>query len=118
MANGTTRAPSINIYIKPPFWLTWWFKLAAALIFVFSGPAFYFIRTHAIKKQKNRTGAAGKERTEQLARAIEVEKKSALEAEEANRAKSIFLATMSHEIQNPHERGDRHGFPARRNTFK
>jgi signal transduction histidine kinase/ligand-binding sensor domain-containing protein/DNA-binding response OmpR family regulator len=95
------QGTAINIYIKPPFWLTWWFKLAAALIFIFSGPAFYFIRTHAIKKQKNELERQVKERTEQLARAIEVEKRSVLEAEEANRAKSVFLATMSHEIRTP-----------------
>jgi signal transduction histidine kinase/ligand-binding sensor domain-containing protein/DNA-binding response OmpR family regulator len=92
---------SIAVYIKPPFWLTWWFKLVAGLLFVFSGPAFYFIRTHAIKKQKTELERQVKERTAQLARAIEVEKKLALEAEEANKAKSIFLATMSHEIRTP-----------------
>ncbi|MGF7037670.1 two-component regulator propeller domain-containing protein [Mucilaginibacter lappiensis] len=91
----------ITINIKPPFWLTWWFKLIAALIFIISGPAFYIIRTRSIWKQKTELERQVEERTEQLARAIEVEKKSALEAEEANRAKSIFLATMSHEIRTP-----------------
>jgi signal transduction histidine kinase/ligand-binding sensor domain-containing protein/DNA-binding response OmpR family regulator len=95
------KGTSITIYIKPPFWLTWWFKLAAGLTFVISGPAFYFIRTRAIKKQKTELERQVKERTAQLARAIEVEKKLALEAEEANKAKSIFLATMSHEIRTP-----------------
>jgi signal transduction histidine kinase/ligand-binding sensor domain-containing protein/DNA-binding response OmpR family regulator len=95
------KGTAISIYIKPPFWLTWWFKLAAGLLFVFSGPAFYFIRTHTIQKQKTELERQVKERTEQLARAIEVEKKLALEAEEANKAKSIFLATMSHEIRTP-----------------
>lgn len=91
----------INIYIKPPFWLTWWFKLIVALVFIISGPAYYVIRTRAILKQKAELERQVAERTEQLARAIEVEKKLALEAEEANKAKSIFLATMSHEIRTP-----------------
>ncbi|TFF40671.1 hybrid sensor histidine kinase/response regulator [Mucilaginibacter psychrotolerans] len=95
------QGTAIDIYIKPPFWLTWWFKLAAGLLFVFSGPAFYFFRTNTIKKQKSVLEQQVKLRTEQLARAIEVEKKSVLAAEEANRAKSIFLATMSHEIRTP-----------------
>jgi signal transduction histidine kinase/CheY-like chemotaxis protein/ligand-binding sensor domain-containing protein len=95
------QGTSIIIYIKPPFWLTWWFKLVVVLIFAGSGPAFYFIRTRAIRKQKTELERQVKERTEQLARAIEVEKKSVREAEEANRAKSIFLATMSHEIRTP-----------------
>ena len=95
------KGTSITIYIKPPFWLTWWFKLIVVLIFVCSGPSFYFIRTRAIRKQKTELERQVKERTEQLARAIEVEKNSVREAEEANRAKSIFLATMSHEIRTP-----------------
>ncbi|MCR8561318.1 response regulator [Mucilaginibacter sp. BJC16-A38] len=91
----------IIINIKPPFWLTWWFKLVAVLIIIGGGPAFYFIRTRTIRKQKTELERQVKERTKELARAIEVEKKSALEAEEANKAKSIFLATMSHEIRTP-----------------
>ncbi|SDH88905.1 hybrid sensor histidine kinase/response regulator [Mucilaginibacter gossypii] len=91
----------IIINIKPPFWLTWWFKLIVALMFIISGPAFYLIRTRTILKQKAELERQVEERTGQLARAIEVEKKLALEAEEANKAKSIFLATMSHEIRTP-----------------
>lgn len=96
-----SKGTSVTIYIKPPFWLTWWFKLIVILVFIFSGPTFYLIRTRSILKQKAELERQVRERTEQLARAIEVEKKSALEAEEANRAKSIFLATMSHEIRTP-----------------
>jgi len=64
-----------------------------------SGPTFYLIRTRSILQQKKVLEQQVEERTAQLACAIEVEKRSAIEAEEANRAKSIFLATMSHEIR-------------------
>jgi signal transduction histidine kinase/ligand-binding sensor domain-containing protein/DNA-binding response OmpR family regulator len=91
----------INITITPPFWLTWWFKLAVAMIFIGGALAFYFIRHYAVVQQKKELERQVKERTMQLAEAIENEKKLVLEAEEANRAKSIFLATMSHEIRTP-----------------
>ncbi|MCQ6956333.1 hybrid sensor histidine kinase/response regulator [Mucilaginibacter aquariorum] len=95
------RDTFIVLTIIPPFWLTWWFKTILALVFMGSGPAFYFIRTRAILQQKKELERQVEERTAQLAHAIEEEKRSALEAEEANRAKSVFLATMSHEIRTP-----------------
>ncbi len=91
----------ITINITPPFWLTWWFILFAVLIIVSVGPAIYYLRTQAILKQKSELEIQVKERTKELAQAIELEKKSALEAEEANKAKSMFLANMSHEIRTP-----------------
>ncbi|PWK78335.1 signal transduction histidine kinase [Mucilaginibacter oryzae] len=96
-----TRGSAITINIAPPFWLTWWFKLILVSSFVTVGPAFYIIRTRAMRKQKTELERQVQERTAQLAAAIEVEKKLAVEAEEANRAKSTFLATMSHEIRTP-----------------
>jgi signal transduction histidine kinase/ligand-binding sensor domain-containing protein/CheY-like chemotaxis protein len=97
----TQRDSVIRLTITPPFWLTWWFKLMLTLFFIGSGPAFYLIRTRTILLQKKNLERQVAERTAQLAHAIEEEKKSVLEAEEANRAKSVFLATMSHEIRTP-----------------
>lgn len=91
----------IIINITPPFWLTWWFKIIAVLIIVGAGPLYYYVRTRAIRKQKTELERQVKERTIQLAEAIEIEKQSVLAAENANKAKSIFLATMSHEIRTP-----------------
>lgn len=95
------KGTSIIININPPFWLTWWFKLAVILIIVFGGPAFYLIRTYAIMRQKKELERQVKNRTIQLEHAINEEKKAVHEAEEANRAKSMFLAMMSHEIRTP-----------------
>lgn len=103
MNNGewSSHVTSIQLVIVPPFWMTWWFKLlgiaavAAVIVFI------YRIRIRAIKAQKEVLEKQVKERTERLDVAMKEERKARKEAEQANRAKSVFLATMSHEIRTP-----------------
>ena len=46
------KPSSINIVIKPPFWLTWWFKLVAFFTMVTAIYSVYKYRVHAIQTQK------------------------------------------------------------------
>ena len=92
---------SLKLIITPPFWMTWTFKLCC-LAFVAGIVLLVFrIRLNTIKAQSRKLELLVKERTERLAILTEEERKAREEAEEANRAKSIFLATMSHEIRTP-----------------
>lgn len=91
----------IKLVIIPPFWLTWWFKLSVVAIVIGSAITFYRVRINGVKIQKRKLEKQVRERTAQLDLSIEEEKKSRNEAEEANKAKSVFLATMSHEIRTP-----------------
>ena len=97
----STQVKEIRLTIIPPFWLTWWFKLGIIAVLVGGTVAFFRVRINRVKIQKQKLEKQVTERTGQLALSIEEEKKSRKEAEEANKAKSVFLATMSHEIRTP-----------------
>lgn len=92
---------SLTLKILPPFWKTWWF-LSVSILFL-SGLiiVIHFIRLNSVRKSNILLQKTIDERTADLVRANSQEMKARAEAEEANLAKSKFLATMSHEIRTP-----------------
>ena len=105
----------ISFTILPPWWLTWWFRVAAALLALVLTSLLWHRRTHRLKTERNRLEAAVARRTHELSlekqRVIEekgrteqqkIEIERLLEAaQQASRSKSEFLANMSHEIRTP-----------------
>ncbi|MFD2162224.1 two-component regulator propeller domain-containing protein [Paradesertivirga mongoliensis] len=89
----------VRVVIKPPFWLTWWFKLLGLALVVTSFYSFYRIRLHAIKAQRDALEQQVKVRTEELKQKSE----SLQEANEQLQAQTEELFAQSEELQSQAE---------------
>ncbi|MBK8340585.1 MAG: response regulator [Flavobacteriales bacterium] len=85
---------ALRITILPPWYLTIWAKVSAALVFAGAVLLFIRIRTGGLKKQKELLERTVVERTAELSQAKD-------RAERSEVVKQQFLANMSHEIRTP-----------------
>jgi signal transduction histidine kinase/ActR/RegA family two-component response regulator len=111
----STEPARLEISIRTPWWLAWWFRLAAVAVALLLGHAMWRRRTRRLHADRLRLETAVEERTSELLREKQrliAEKARSeeqhrqieqllAEAQTASRFKSDFLANMSHEIRTP-----------------
>lgn len=91
----------MEITILRPFWKTWWFYAATAVLVLALLYLGYRMRTRAINQQNQLLEEKVKQRTADLEKARKDAETARETAEKASRSKSGFLANMSHEIRTP-----------------
>lgn len=92
---------SLGLTVTPPFWQAWWFRVLAAVCIVAIVLALHLLRLNAIRAQKKKLENEVDHRTRQLALSRDDERRAREQAEKANRAKSEFMANISHELRTP-----------------
>ncbi|MEO0560321.1 MAG: two-component regulator propeller domain-containing protein, partial [Bacteroidota bacterium] len=98
-ADGTwSETETFSFEVLPPFWLTWWFFVGFGLAFMGGFMGVGHLHTRRQRSQHEALKQAVNERTAELRRQKDVLQEARAAALAAARAKSDFLATMSHEI--------------------
>jgi signal transduction histidine kinase/ligand-binding sensor domain-containing protein/DNA-binding response OmpR family regulator len=99
--NWSPTLASLSLTVTPPYWQTWWFRLLATILAVGAVVAVFRLRLHTVKTQKKKLEAEVDQRTNQLAFSRDEERRAREQAEKASRAKSEFMANISHELRTP-----------------
>ncbi|HXD77081.1 MAG TPA: two-component regulator propeller domain-containing protein, partial [Puia sp.] len=92
---------SLELTVLPPFWKTWWFRTLATLLILGAVIGIFRLRLHTVRMQKKKLEAEVDHRTNLLALSRDEERRAREQAEKASRAKSEFMANISHELRTP-----------------
>lgn len=91
---GEQRTKAIGIYIKPPFWMTWWFRTILSIIVIAVAVGSFSMRTQREKKDKQRLEELLRMRTQEI-------EKSREQLANLNERKDLIFSILSHDLRSP-----------------
>lgn len=92
---------TLELFVKPAFWETTWFKLFAVVILLLIFYSFYRIRLKQIEKESHILNAKIDERTRELKESIESLSKTREELYAQLYRQKKLVAAISHDIKSP-----------------
>lgn len=91
---GEQQEQKLNIYIEPPFWMTWWFRVLLSVIVIGTAVASFRIRINREKLEKTRLEELLRLRTQEI-------EKSHEQLANLNERKDLIFSILSHDLRSP-----------------
>ncbi len=96
------RNPAVlSFTILPPFWATWWFRVALLTSLVLALVAYRWYETRSIRERNLMLKQLVQARTRELEAKTQELQESNQRLEELDKLKTNFLSTVSHELRTP-----------------
>lgn len=91
---GEVLETTLSIYLKPPFWVTWWFRLMLSMVVIGVAIASFRLRVHRERRDKARLEALLQLRTREI-------EQSRAQLANMNEKKDLIFSILSHDLRAP-----------------
>lgn len=88
------KEKSVTIYITPPFWMTWWFRIMLSLLVILIAIISFRFRISREKKDKVRLEELLQARTQEIEQSRE-------QLANLNEKKDLIFSILSHDLRSP-----------------